>query len=100
MLLQLFVTLSHFRWHLIELFVRFDRTTEEHFPLRILRGEEFLAILVFDPEFPFVIGEDNLRFVQVDGGPLERAVVASYGVDAFYIPSCFIGCASRFLTRP
>src|SRR5437588_9474991 len=50
MLLQFFVTLPHFRRHLVEIFLRFDRTAEEQFPLRILRCQKLFALFVFDPQ--------------------------------------------------
>src|SRR4029453_2317010 len=99
MLLQLFVTLSPFRWPLIKFLACFDRTTEEQFPLRILRSQELLAILVFDPQFTLVIGENNLRLIQIEGGRLEPAVVASNGADAFCAPPRFISGAPRLLAR-
>src|SRR5437773_6358290 len=74
MLLQFFVTLPHFRRHLVEIFLRFDGTAEEQFPLRIFRCQKFLALFVFDPQLAFVIGKNNLRFAQIDRGSLECAV--------------------------
>ena len=101
MLLQLFVTLSHFRWHLIKFLVCFDRTTEEQFPLRILRGQEFLAVFIFDPQFTLVIRENNLGLVQIDCRALERAVVASEGINAaLRTPSRFVGGTLRLFAGP
>src|SRR5438874_11310074 len=50
MLLQFFVTLPHFRRHLVEIFLRFDGTAAEQFPLRIFRRQSLLALFVFDPQ--------------------------------------------------
>ena len=42
LLLQLVVTLAHFRRHFIQLFLRIDRSAEDGSSLRIFRGQNFL----------------------------------------------------------
>src|SRR5438874_9305286 len=99
MLLQFFVTLPHFRRHLVEFLLRFDRPAEEQFSLRIFRRQKFLALFVFDPQLALVIGKNNLRPIQIDRGSLERAVISCNGANALSIAPHFVRGALRFIAR-
>src|SRR5687767_345461 len=73
--LQLVETLPHFRRHLVDLFLRIDRTAKEKFPLRIFRRQDFLPRHGLELQLALVIAENDRRFAEIDRGRLHRAFI-------------------------